>query len=125
MLGGGSALVTRLKVGQELSAFRPEKRADRFDDLWLQHIEPAVVLLIDEFARLGVDSQPPERPIAYTSPLTRRWMPVPKIKTVPSEFTVVLSKPRSEVSIDAYGLVNVSLRLGCPVNNRKFPSLSK
>ena len=35
-------------------------RANRFDDLWLQHIEPAVVLLIDEFARLGVDGQPPE-----------------------------------------------------------------
>ena len=64
-------------------------------------------------------------PIAYTSPLTRRWMPVPKIRSVPSGVSVNLSNPRSEVWIDAYGLVSVSLRLGWLVTSRVLPALSR
>jgi hypothetical protein len=66
-----------------------------------------------------------QSPIAYTCPLTRRWMPVPKIDTVPSGFSVDLSNPRSEVWIDVYGLVNVSLRLGWLVTSRVSPFWSR
>ena len=37
-----------------------EKGADRFEDLWRLHIEPAVVFLADQFVGLEVDGQPPQ-----------------------------------------------------------------
>jgi hypothetical protein len=47
-------------AGQGLGSSRPKKRTDGIDDLRLQHIEPAVVLLIEDFTGLRVEGQPPK-----------------------------------------------------------------
>jgi hypothetical protein len=51
--------MTMDRLSDRFGSLMPEKRADRFYNLPRQHIKPAVVFLIDQFAGL-VDGQPPE-----------------------------------------------------------------